>query len=305
MKHRPTRGPLGLALSLLLALTLTLGCLAASPSSGQKRLVYDQAALLSEEESRRLEGELAALGDRIGMDVGFVTTGDTGGKSARGYADDFYDENSFGAGPDAGGALLLIDMGNRDVYITTHGDMIACLTDDRVESILDGVMGPLGSGDYLAAGQAFANGVSACVDAGPPADQHNFNETRNRPAPASSPQSASSKPKRPVDFAALAISALLSLGAGGACCAGVAAKYNMKTPRRAYDSRGKSSLDLTHKSDQFLRKSVTTRVIPKKPPPGAGGGSAISRSGSAGRSGRSSVHRSSSGRSHGGGSRKF
>ena len=51
--------------------------------------------------------------------------------------DDFYDEHDFGIGSRRSGALLLIDMDNREAYISTKGYAITLYSDARIEAMLD------------------------------------------------------------------------------------------------------------------------------------------------------------------------
>ena len=61
------------------------------------------------------------------MDVVIVTTYNTRSKSSQVYADDFYEENNIGRNNSGDGILLLIDLDNREVYISTSGAAIIIL----------------------------------------------------------------------------------------------------------------------------------------------------------------------------------
>ena len=78
----------------LLALTVLL-----CGFDSQEQKVYDDAGLLSEEERGELQEMLVAAAYDTKQDLVIVTTADSGGKSAREYADDFYDEHGFGYDP--------------------------------------------------------------------------------------------------------------------------------------------------------------------------------------------------------------
>lgn len=71
--------------------------------------LYDQAILFSQQEQNLLEIEANRISDEFQMDIVIVTTNDTNNKSARDYADDFYDENNVGIGNDHDGIMFLID----------------------------------------------------------------------------------------------------------------------------------------------------------------------------------------------------
>lgn len=74
------------------------------------------------------------------MDAAVVTAEENPG-SAQAYADDFYEAHGFGTGSGRDGALLLIDMDNRELCISTEGKMVRYLTDSRIEAVLDDMYG--------------------------------------------------------------------------------------------------------------------------------------------------------------------
>lgn len=114
-----------------------------------RQRVYDQAGLFSDTEEEELESELSAMWEETGMDVVLVTTEDAQGKTAEQYADDFFDENGFGEDGDSGGILYLIDMDNRELYISTYLEAIRLLTDERIDRMLDRGISRLGAGDFV------------------------------------------------------------------------------------------------------------------------------------------------------------
>ena len=113
------------------------------PSQGGVRVegqfVYDFAELLENEEA--LEAEIAELRERWTIDVVIVTTDDAHGKSSMEYADDFFDYNGFGYDKPMGdGVLFLIDMDNRQIWISTCGKAIIYFTDSRIDEALDDII---------------------------------------------------------------------------------------------------------------------------------------------------------------------
>jgi uncharacterized protein len=79
----------------------------------QKTLVVDEANLMSPDQVLDLNDRANALSQEFNMDIVIVTTDDTGGKSSREFADDYFDYNGYGVGPNYDGILFLIDMDNR------------------------------------------------------------------------------------------------------------------------------------------------------------------------------------------------
>lgn len=245
--------------------------------------VYDQAALFSEDEAALLESRLAGVSEDIKMELVVVTTEDAEGKSAMEYADDFYDQNGFGTGNDYSGALFLIDMDNREIYISTAGKMIDILSDARIETLLDDAFDGVSNQRYADAAESFIDGVVGYVDRGVEPGQYRYDTETGEVTPYRS----LSPLKILVAVAGSFVVALI-------CCIEVVWRYQMRTPAYTYPFREKSHVTLSRREDQFLNQTVTRRHIP---PPSSGSGG--------GRSGGSSVHTSSSGRSHGGGGRSF
>ena len=243
-------------------------------------LVVDDAMLFSSSEESILEESAAGLSDQYDMDIVIVTTNDSQGKNSREYADDYFDYQGYGRGNDYSGILFLIDMDNREAYISTSGKGIVYLTDERIDRILDAVESDLFDGDYYGAASGFLRKTEEYLRAGIPSDQHTVEE------------GSEENKLTPIEAA---LSLLASLGIGGGFYGSVKSGYRMKNPPNPFSYRNNSIVNLADKGDRLVDTSVTSRIIPRTPPPGSGGSS----------SGRSTVHRSSSGRMHGGGGRKF
>ena len=117
--------------------------------------VYDDADLFTEEEERELRKWAQKIASEKKMDVVLVTTEDTLGKSSMAYADDFFDYNGFGYGPDYDGVLLLINMDIREVWISTTGRGITAFTDAAIDDILDEMELPLSNDQFYTAARIF------------------------------------------------------------------------------------------------------------------------------------------------------
>ena len=99
--------------------------------------VYDFADLLTEEEEEKLYIEVKKYIDESKYDLALVTTDNNPKSDAKAYADDFYDYNYFGFNDTRDGVLLLIDMVNRELYVSTTGYAIKMYDDMTIETILD------------------------------------------------------------------------------------------------------------------------------------------------------------------------
>ena len=167
---------------------LGLALLAALPCAAADQRVFDQAGLFTAQQAQQLESTIAELRTSTGMDWAILTVSDAGGKTSRQVADDFYDQNGLGTGSQHSGALFLIDMDNRQAYITTGGSTIDYLTDARQSEIFDKCASGLSSGDYAGAAGTFLSEAAGFVAQGVPSGQYQYNEdtgkvTRHRQLP--------------------------------------------------------------------------------------------------------------------------
>lgn len=263
-------------LLLFLALSL-ISIIIAGMASAEKKLVVDEANLFTAAEISRLEEDVRAIGAKYQMDIVIVSTADAQKKSSREYSDDFFDSKGYGLGEERDGILFLLDMDNREVYISTSGKAVLYLTDQRIEGILDDVfVGGLTDGEMYSAASTFIVSVAECLKAGIPANQHSVTETKENSLTA-----------------AEGIAGGLASGISGlGFYLLVKIRYRKKTSPHSFEYRKNSLVNLTTQNDHLLNSYVRSRVIPQvKKSPGSGG--------------QTTVHRSSSGRMHGGGGRKF
>ncbi len=223
-------------------------------------LVEDYAELLTDSEESALAEKLEAFCDEYKMEIAVVTINDLEGKTARDFADDFYDYNGYGYGENDDGLLALyVDgaEGEREIYITTHGKAISKISDADIDYITDRMIGYLSTGDYAGAFDTFVD------------------ETINT-----------------VKVSVSIIWIPLSLAIGIAIVFLVLktiASANKSVVRKvdAKDYVRSGSMVVTGSYDNFLFNNVTRVARPKNTSSG------------------SSTHTSSSGRTHGGGGKRF
>lgn len=135
-------------LTFLLILSMVVPAFAAE--SGAPGVV-DNADLLSSEQESSLEREISNLRSELSLDIVIVTTYGTGSKSIQAYADDFYDNNGYGYGSDNSGILLLLDMENREWYMSTCGEAIRIFSDNDLDDLGEEIVDDLSEGDYYEA----------------------------------------------------------------------------------------------------------------------------------------------------------
>lgn len=148
-----------LILILLLVATYGVSVHAAVSGNDIGNRVFDDAGLFSSQQRAVLNSQAHELILKYQQYLVIVTTKDAGGKSAMAYADDYYDYNGFGIGPDYNGLLLLIDMDNREFFITTTGSAIKLFNDTKIENMLDNIYTYVAKGDYAGGAAVFLHDV--------------------------------------------------------------------------------------------------------------------------------------------------
>lgn len=274
---------------LMTALCLCLLIFAGKSVFAEEIYVYDQAGLLTEEEEQSLEEMAIQFRDSWDMNFLVVTTDDAEGKSSRDYADDFYDE-CFPEDTQEDGVLFLIDMDNREIYLSTCGQAIRYLTDSRIDNILDRAYVKVADGDYYGTFSAFFDRTEYYLNQGILGDQYNYDtQTGERDYYYDSHK----EPKR-ITLLEGFIALVAAVAAAAAACGFVVGKYQLKFEDFHYNAYTDSEVRLSINEDRLVNSFVTHRRIPKNTGNHSGGGGS-----------RSSTHHSSSGRSHGGGGRHF
>ena len=110
--------------------------------------VFDYAELLSDADEREMHLWVADMQENWGMDLAFLTTNDTEGKSVQQYGADFYVEQNLGLGEKYDGVIFVLDMGNREGQIITSGKAIDIYTDYYIDVMWDDMVTFLSDGDY-------------------------------------------------------------------------------------------------------------------------------------------------------------
>ena len=294
----------GIMICLLICTFLVMGSMAVwadqtGAVSGQPR-VFDQAGLFSETEIIQLEEKIAQCRKSTKMDVVIVSAYADGERSAEEYADDYYDYGGFGVGKKASGVLLLYYMDGPgqpggECYISTAGTMINMLTDERIESILDDVYGDLGNRDFAGATEHFLEDVKVYVKEGVESGQYTYDRDTGEIVRYHS-----------IRLYEVAIAVVIAGILAGSVCLDIKKRYAMKQSSREVSNslqayRADCAFHFSVAGDKMVNKYVRSVPIPRNTSSGSGG---RGHSGSSS-AGRSTIHTSSSGSSHGGGGRRF
>lgn len=254
-----------------------------TPKVNEDEKIYDFANLLTEEDEVLLLADIQNYIEEYDMDMVVVTINDNNKSSAMAYADDFYDYNYFGIGDNRDGSLLLIDMDNRIVWISTTGKAILVYDDARIDKMLDYIAPNLTSKNYKGAVDNYIKYAGDYASKGIPSSNSNYhiNELGEYV------KNKSSFDLKEVLLSELPITVIVTIVF---LLVGLAGHRNVKKASRANYYLDKDSVKITSQKDIFLH-SNTTKVKIETDSGGYGGGS--------------STHSSSSGSSHGGGGRSF
>ena len=110
--------------------------------------VFDYAELLSEEDEKEMQLWVQDMQENWDMDLAFLTTYDTEGKSVQQYGADFYVDHELGLGENYDGVIFVLDMGSREGQIITCGKAIDIYTDYYIDAMWENMVGYLSDGDY-------------------------------------------------------------------------------------------------------------------------------------------------------------
>ena len=249
-----------------LSIVLVLLLLTTSVSAaGGYPKIVDDAGLITDSAESSLSVQAERISDTYGVDVVIVTVYSLDGESAQDYADDYFDYNGYGIGADYSGILLLISMEYREWAISTCGECIRYFSDWELDQLFDSMSYDLSNGRYEDAFSTYLDELDASLASETSGDSGGSTSIVQK----------------------VLISLLI-----GAIVAGIALgimRSNMNTAKRQRNAGSylvDGSFHMYRQLDIFLY-SRTSRT--RKEQQSSGG----------------SVHRGSSGRSHGGRSGRF
>ncbi|MGP5430380.1 TPM domain-containing protein [Enterococcus malodoratus] len=225
--------------------------------------VDDQANLLSPEERTELSKQADAINQKIKGQV-FILTTNTNTEEPREFANT---QLKARVGKDNNGALLLLDMNQREIYLSTSGNMIDYVTDKRRDSLLDDVEAAMKDGNYYQASADYLSNAKDFVDDGVPSGSYRIDEKTGKVTYY--------KSITPLEFTiGLIVAAVAAIG----FFISVRLRYQLKTGTYRYPYRQNAQLDLIERQDQLVNSFVTTRRIPKPSNNGGGGGGSTTNS---------------------------
>lgn len=268
------------AITIIMALLLTLGLAAGSSFAAEKTSYFmDDASIVSSETQKEINSRLADISKAQNCGVYLMTTDDFQGMTPQEFADFVYDENGMGYGSYHDGIILVLNYDSGDWAISTTGSGIDIFTDAGQEYLMEKVTKDLRE-DPPAAFSVYADQCEDFII-----------------------QAANGKPydvgNMPKDFNLLIdIPIGIVIGLLIAYAIVKRQKDALRSVRRRVAAREymrPGSLKLTAKDEQYLYNTVDRIERIEKETSSSSGGS----------SGGSTTHVSSSGTTHGGSSGKF
>ncbi|MGK0550579.1 TPM domain-containing protein [Enterococcus faecalis] len=240
--------------------------------------VDDGANLLTTEQIAQLNQRMKPLAAKSKASIFIVTTTYNDQDSPQEFADRYILKQ---VGKNQNAILFLIDMDNRQTYLSTSGNMIDYMDDQRIDDTLTAITTEMSNGNYYGAAQQFLAKTNTYFEKGVPGGHYRIDEATGK--------IIRYKVITPLEMAIAVIGALV---AGLAFFFVTISRYQLKSGTYRYPFREKASLDLTQHTDQLTNSFITTRRIPRNNNSGGGSG------------GGSTTH-STGGGSFGGGGRSF
>ena len=159
----------------ILLFTFLLPISTALAATSSKQVIYDHAEILTDSEVKELETVARAVADKRETDFILLTTNGTEGKTIERYTEDFYDETGPGYNKDHGNAAILtVDMGNREVYLSGFYKAEEYLDDQRLDLIRNKITPYLTNGDYANAYRMFIETADEYMDFRPGVNPENI-----------------------------------------------------------------------------------------------------------------------------------
>lgn len=194
--------------------------------------VQDDAGLFTADEI----AEISAICDRIEsaypVDMFVLTSQDVPSGQTTAYADDYFDYNGLGMGDDRAGMLYLIDMNNRQCWISTRGVMIDYITDEREEGILDAGWDEMLDKEYGQSVIKVLKQTEKYLKQGRTSGQFRYDEVTGRRL------TELYEPENMLTGMEILIAAIAGLAVTGIFIASVNGKYNLKGSTYSYDLNG-------------------------------------------------------------------
>ena len=239
-----------------------------TPAVNADEKIYDFADLYTDSEETSLYNKVNSYIQSYNMDLVIVTINSNNKSSPQEYADDFYDYNNFGISSNRDGVLFLIDMQNREIYMSTTGTAIEMYNDYRINEALDSVYTYMSDEDYYEGTSNYIDIIKDYAASGYPNNS-----------------TISNKGDRPSIVTTMIVSLIITIIIMGIL---ISKNKMVRKATTAEEYLNKESVNIKNISDILVSSNTTKQKIEHNTS-----------------SGGSSTHHSSSGGSHGGGGHRF
>ena len=270
------------------------------PDEAIKPRLVDAADLMTDQEESTLLAHLDEISERQQCDVVVLTTDSLDGMWAEDFADDYFDYNGFGMGADYDGILFVVSMSEREWAFSTSGYGIDAFTDSTLSYMEDMIIPYLSDGDYYGAFLTYADQADAALNHARELEMGDY--TLGEEHPYYEDQGSTLLNKLKTVILLVPISVIIGTILAFIQKLRAQKQYSgLINDNRAMTKSYASNMRLTKDQVLLVNRGIHRIHSPRKKnnSRGGGGGSRTSHVG------RSSVHRSSSGRSHGGRSGRF
>jgi uncharacterized protein len=213
-----------------------------------KQLIYDEAGLLTQEETAELGALASQLGAVRETDMIIYTSKNSNNADVMKMTQDFYDDRAPGYDKPHGNAVILtLDMRNREIYLAGFYKAKEYLDDSRLDKIRNRITPDLSSGNYTAAFRTYIQTAHDYMAYPPGVNPDNILfQTWFQVAVSAG--------------AAAIIVGMMAYQSGG----------RVTVRRQTYEDASTSGV--VRHSDQYIRTTVSKRHIPKNTGGGGGGG---------------------------------
>ncbi|TCZ75460.1 hypothetical protein E0485_17160 [Paenibacillus albiflavus] len=217
-------------------------------AAGEKKLIYDDAKLLTPQEYNELNTMANEYGAKRETDFIIITTKNTDNIDIEKMTGDFYDQNGPGYDkPHGNAAILALDMRNRDVYLAGFYKAKAYLDDGRLDKIRNKITPDLSDGNYKLAFETYIKTSYKYMGFEPGVNPDNilFN---------------------------IWVQLGGALAIGGIVVGIMAYRSGGRVTVNSHTYEDASTSGIVDRQDQYIRTTVTKRKIEKSSGSGSGGG---------------------------------
>lgn len=235
-------------LLLALSLSLSVGLAGRADAAETKKMIYDEAGLLTSEQAETLNELANEYAEKRETDMLVVTSANAANADVKKMAEDFYDKQAPGYDKPHGNAvILMMDMKNREIYLAGFYKAKTYLDDSRLDQIRGKISPDLTSGDYETAFRTYMKTAYRYMGVRPGVNPDNllFNT-----------------------WFQLAVSVVLAVVIVAAMVFRSGGRITVQ--RQTYEDASESGV-LDHR-DQYIRTTVTKRKIEKNRGGGGSGG---------------------------------